>query len=223
MELNQTEIPEHLNKQSNGWRTFGIVIITILVTIGVGYWVINSYLFPSSFNSIQLNKKEQKVLDTKIRVLTNQAQPNKTTTAALQPEAYNETNADRNVYFTERELNALLANSTDLSNKLAIDLSGDLASAKLLIDLDPDFPFIGGKTLKVTAGMELRFFNGKPVAILKGVSVWGVPLPNAWLGNMKNIDLIKELGDSNGFWHGLSEGIEIIEITEGNLHIKLRE
>jgi len=221
MELNQTETPEQVIKQSNGWRTFGIVIITILVTIGVGYWVINSYLFPSSFNSIQLNKKEQKVLDTKIRVLTNQSQSTKTD--VLEPEAYSEANADRNVYFTERELNALLANSTDLSNKLAIDLSGDLASAKLLIDLDPDFPFIGGKTLKVTAGMELRFFNGKPVAILKGVSVWGVPLPNAWLGNMKNIDLIKELGDSNGFWHGLSEGIELIEITEGNLHIKLRK
>jgi len=221
MELNQTETPEQVIKQSNGWRTFGIVIITILVTIGVGYWVINSYLFPSSFNSIQLNKKEQKVLDTKIRVLRNQSQSTKTD--VLEPEAYSEANADRNVYFTERELNALLANSTDLSNKLAIDLSGDLASAKLLIDLDPDFPFIGGKTLKVTAGMELRFFNGKPVAILKGVSVWGVPLPNAWLGNMKNIDLIKELGDSNGFWHGLSEGIELIEITEGNLHIKLRK
>jgi len=221
MELNQTETPEQVIKQSNGWRTFGIVIITILVTVGVGYWVINSYLFPSSFNSIQLNEKEQKVLDTKISVLTNQSQSPKTD--VLEPEAYSETNADRNVYFTERELNALLANSTDLSNKLAIDLSGDLASAKLLIDLDPDFPFIGGKTLKVTAGMELRFFNGKPVAILKGVSVWGVPLPNAWLGNMKNIDLIKELGDSNGFWHGLSEGIELIEITEGNLHIKLRK
>ena len=35
----------------------------------------------------------------------------------------------------------------------------------------------------------MRYANGRPVMVLKGVSVWGVPLPNAWLGNLKNIDL----------------------------------
>ena len=70
---------------------------------------------------------------------------------------------------------------TDLAERLVIDLADDVASAKLLIDLDPDFPFLGGKTLKVNAGAELAYENSRPIVVLKGVSVWGVPIPNAWL------------------------------------------
>ena len=117
----------------------------------------------------------------------------------------------------------MLAHNTDLANKLAIDLSDNLASAKLLVDLDPDMPVLGGKTLKVTAGIELHIGKGKPMAILKGVSVWGVPLPNAWLGNLKNIDLIKEFGNAGGFWQAVNDGVEELEITEGKLRVKLKK
>jgi len=81
-------------------------------------------------------------------------------------------------------LNALLAKNTDLSEKLAIDLSQDLASAKLLFPLDEEFPLLGGKTLKVTASLELAYRGERPVVALRGISLWGVPIPNAWLDNM---------------------------------------
>jgi hypothetical protein len=71
--------------------------------------------------------------------------------------------------------------------------------------------------------MELRLIKGKPSAVLKGVSVMGVPLPNAWLGNMKNINLIKEFGQAGGFWQAINEGVEVIEVKEGRLRIKLKE
>ena len=120
-------------------------------------------------------------------------------------------------------INSLLAHNTDLADKLALDLSGNLASAKLLVKLDPDFPILGGKTLKVSAGMEMSMSKGKPRAVLKGVSVWGVPLPNAWLGNMKNTDMFAAFGDDGGFWQALQEGVESIDIQEGQLKIKLKE
>ena len=91
------------------------------------------------------------------------------------------------------------------------------------MNLDPDFPVLGGKTLKVTAGMEIKLSNGKPSFILKGVSVWGVPIPNAWLGNLKNTDLNKEFGEAGGFWQAINEGVEEIAVKEGKLHIKLKE
>ena len=124
---------------------------------------------------------------------------------------------------TERELNALLAKNTDLAQKLAIDLSDDLASAKLLVPLDPDFPFLGGKTLKVTAGVELRYSNKQPVVIIRGVSIWGVPIPNAWLGGIKNIDLVSEFGMERGFWRILAAGVENIRIADGRLSVTLKE
>lgn len=209
------------SSQNSGWRTFGIVVITIAVTLGAAYWFVTAYLFPESFTPVVLDQHEQQVLEHKIQRITGAPVAN--SQQSLEPEAYTEAAASREIHFSEKELNALLASSTDLASKLVIDLSDNLASAKLLVDLDPDFPFIGGKTLKVTAGMEISLINGKPGAILKGVSVWGVPLPNAWLGNMKNADLSKEFGQSGGFWQALNEGIDEIEVKQGELRIKLKE
>ena len=199
----------------------GIVVLVVVA----GYWVFTQYLFPTSFTPVELSQQEQQQLDKKLNQLGIATMPaaSNRQREPLTPEPYRERDADREIFFTEKELNALLAHNTDLANKLAIDLSDNLASAKLLIDLDPELPVLGGKTLKVTAGMELRLGKGKPVAILKGVSVWGVPLPNAWLGNLKNIDLIKEFGDAGGFWQAINQGVEEMEITEGKLRIKLKK
>lgn len=205
---------------SNAWRTFGIVVITMAITLGVGYWVVNAYLFPSAFTPVELSQKEQQRLEQKLQHLGGLSSSKQTT---LEPEIYSEEGASREIHLSEKELNGLLAKNTDLASKLAIDLSDNLASAKLLIHLDPDLPFLGGNTLKLSAGMELSLIDGKPMASLRGVSVWGVPLPNAWLGNMKNTNLIKEFGEAGGFWQAISEGVEEIEVKEGHLRIKLKE
>jgi len=105
---------------------------------------------------------------------------------------------------------------------LVIDLSDNLASAKLLFQIDPDFPFFGSKVMRLNMGLELAFAQGRPIVKLRGVSAWGVPLPNAWLGHLKNIDLIKEFGDNNGFWQGFAEGIDYINVSEGQLIVKLK-
>ena len=213
--------PAPTTPPGNGWRTFGIVVITVVITLGLAYWVVTAYLFPSAFTPVELSTKEQQRLDQKLQRLGGS--PASSTQQPLQPEAYTEAGASRNIDFSEKELNALLANNTELASKLAIDLSDNLASAKLLVPLDPELPVLGGKTLKVTAGMELSLGQGRPRAVLKGVSVWGVPLPNAWLGNMKNIDLIGEFGEAGGFWQAINDGVETIEVKEGKLSIKLKE
>ncbi len=211
----------------NGWRTFGIVVITVFITVSAGYWLVTSYLFPTSFTPVVLSEKEQQRLDQKLERLGRSsgttAKNNSGTQKPLEPEAYSEVGASHDIDFSEKEFNALLAKNTDLASKLAIDFSDNLASAKLLVNLDPDFPVLGGKTLKVTAGMEIKLSNGKPSFILKGVSVWGVPIPNAWLGNLKNTDLNKEFGEAGGFWQAINEGVEEIAVKEGKLHIKLKE
>jgi hypothetical protein len=209
----------------NGWRTFGIVVITVFITASVGYWLVTSYLFPDAFTPVVLSEKDQLRLDQKLERLGIGTGGNTgaSTQKTLEPEAYSEAGASRDIDFSEKEFNALLAKNTDLASKLAFDFSDNLASAKLLVNLDPDFPVLGGKTLKITAGMEIKLANGKPSAILKGVSVWGVPIPNAWLGNLKNTDLNKEFGEAGGFWQAINEGVEEIKVQEGKLHIKLKE
>jgi len=116
----------------------------------------------------------------------------------------------------------MVAKNTDLADKLAIDLAQDMISIKLLIPLDPDFPVLGGKTYKVKAGAELAYKVGRPVVKLKGVSLMGVPMPNSWLGGLKNIDLVKEYGVDEGFWKSFSDGVESIGVEEGALQVKLK-
>ena len=217
-------------------KTLLLVGVVAIVPSGLTAWVVVKYLFPREFKPVELSVKEEQVLDAKLQRLQSppsDAKADRTASTVshgtndkasgpLEPEPYSEDDARRQIHFSERELNALLARNTDLAHKLAIDLSDDLASAKLLLPLDPEFPFIGGKTLKVTAGLALGYTNGQPIVKLKGISLWGVPLPNAWLGGIKDIDLVERFGAEGGFWQAFAAGIEYIRVEEGRLGIKLK-
>jgi hypothetical protein len=223
----------------------GAMVLTVLLTV----FAIKTWLFPSPFTPVELSQQEEQRLEQKLSrfdgvasspsshdrngsATTNAQSRSQSFTpqlddydaqGSLKPEAYSEEGANREITFTERELNGLLANNTDLAEKMAVDLAADLVSLRLLIPVDPDFPIMGGKTLRVRAGAELAYRDGKPVVVLKGVSVMGVPIPNAWLGGLKNIDLMQEFGGEPGFWQSLGEGVESIQVRDGELYVKLKE
>ena len=206
---------------SIGWlKITGIVVLATSIATAVAIWLVSSYLFQKELTPVTLSQKEEQRLNTKLDRLDSYRSSGRDT---LTPERYSEENANRELVLSEKELNALLAKNTDLARKLAIDLSDDLASAKLLIPLEDDFPVLGGKTLRVNAGLELAYANGRPVVILKGVSIWGTPIPNSWLGNLKNVDLVREFGGQDGFWKSFAEGIDEIKVEEGSLRIRLKE
>lgn len=71
--------------------------------------------------------------------------------------------------------------------------------------------------------MELAYRADRPVVILRGVSIMGVPLPNAWLGGLKNIDLVEQFGTDQGFWQAFADGVESIHVQEGRLQVLLKE
>lgn len=209
-----------------------IVLLTVLVTVAVTYWVVRTYVYARDFQPVQLDVREQQVLDAKLRRLGYDPAPAAGPAAGpaaksdqdwLRPERYDEAGAERVVSFSERELNGMIANNPDLARRMAVDLDQDLVSARLLVPFDPDFPILGGKTLRVAAGVELAFRDTRPVVVLKGVSVMGVPIPSAWLGGLKNIDLVSEFGDQGGFWHGFAEGVEEVSVEQGRLRVLLRE
>ncbi len=209
-------------------QLLGIVLVAMLVTIGITLWLVKVYLFPSEFTPVTLSSQEQQTLSRKLEQLDQVAEPSSRSDRNgadddMTPQPYSEEGASREVRFSERELNALLASNSDLARKVAIDLSDDLISAKILVPVDPDFPIFGGKTLRVRTGVEFAYQDGRPVVRLKGVSLMGVPLPNAWLGGLKNIDLVKQFGTDEGFWKAFSDGVAAVKVEEGNLMLELKE
>lgn len=213
-------------------KVVGIVIAAMLLTMAGTLLIIKSWLFPSPFEPVVLSKSEEQQLERKLDRLERvgggqRTAPERTierpTTEDLRPEPYSEEGASREIRLNEREINGMIGQNPDLATRMVVDLSENLVSVKLLIPVDPDFPIMGGKILKVRAGAELAFRNERPVVILRGISVMGVPLPNAWLGGLKNIDLIQEFGTDPGFWKGFADGVAAIEVREGSLRIVLKE
>ncbi len=215
-------------EKRSGMPVWAIVLITMILTLLVTVLVIRYYFWPSPFSPTELSQGEEQRLEQKLQKVIPgfefaDGASNGASNARLEPSPYSEEGVDRTVSFSERELNALLAKNTDLAEQLAVDLSPELLSATLLVPVDPDFPILGGKTVRVKSGMQLSFSGDRLVARLKGVSVMGVPLPNDWLGGLKNVDLVEQFGDQGGFWEAFAGGIESLSIANGKIQLELKE
>ncbi|HSB06373.1 MAG TPA: arginine N-succinyltransferase [Thermodesulfobacteriota bacterium] len=231
--MSDKNVPEPVVKKSRfGLRkVLGVLALVILVTALLTVWWVKHNIYASKFTPTALTIKEQKALDSKMAKLEATANKGPVVLkkkrqdkgAPLEPEPYSEEGAKREISLTEKELNALIANNPEVAQRVAIDLSENLISVKLVVPMDEEIPILGGKTLRLNLGVILGFENGRPVIALKGVSLGGIPLPNAWLGNLKNRNLVKEFGAEDGFWKLFSDGVADLKVQEGHILINLKE
>lgn len=213
-----------------------IMLVTALLSAGGAFWWAKRYLYAKEHQPVALSTEEQQTLETKLERLEQAAMGGE----ALPPappegqgdlsgqepgaEAYSEEGASREIELTERELNALIAkNDPEVAKNFAVDLSKDLVSLKVVLPMEEDAPFVGGKTVRIKAGFGVAYAEGQARLVLKGVSLGGIPLPNAWLGNLKGKDFVEEFGSSGGIWKQFSDGIEQLEVSDGRLRVKLKE
>uniref|UniRef100_UPI0040567CD2 arginine N-succinyltransferase n=1 Tax=Candidatus Electronema sp. TaxID=2698783 RepID=UPI0040567CD2 len=210
-------------------QLLAVAAAAMLLTAAGAALAVKIWLFPQSLKPVVLDQQEERRLEEKLERLEAFSVPSAPQQGdfeedgRLRSERYSEDGASREISFSEREINSLLAKNTDLADKLAVNFSDNLISLRLLLPLDPNFPVMGGKTLRLRAGAELSYRDGRPAVILKGVSLMGVPLPNAWLGGMKNIDLMQEFGGQPGFWQSLGAGLESVSVQDGKISLRLRE
>lgn len=223
-------------------RRFGCLQVTllllaaVLITAVVSVWAARTYLYPSPLEPVVLSVPEQQVVQEKLRRLREPgaALPRtgderrapadrRAPDGPLTPEIYREDPAARVLYFTQRELNGLIAENPDLAERVALHLSEDLVSATVLVTLPPDFPVMPGRTVRVNAGLGLQHEQGRLAVVLRGVSVMGVPLPDAWLGGLKGRDLVALYGEEPGFWRAFAEGVADLRVEEGRLRVELAE
>ncbi|MDR3089400.1 MAG: arginine N-succinyltransferase [Desulfobulbaceae bacterium] len=217
-------------------KMLAIVAMAMLLTMAATLWLIKLWLFPAPIAPVALSPVEEQHLQTKLDRLAawqlderggeiaSTSRDKAKAKAIAAPTPYSEDAAARRLVFSERELNAIIGNNPRLSGKAAVDLSQDLVSVTLLIPTKADAPIIGGQAMRVKVGLTLASRDGRPVVALRGVSMLGVPMPNAWLGTLKkkNIDLVKEYGADGGFWRAFADGVERINIEDGQAEIILK-
>lgn len=227
----------HIQKSFASTRTFSgkqvivFVGLAVLATALVTMWWVNQYLFAKMFEPTRLGVAEQQVLDAKMAPLLHKTDAGSSvpqsalpaTDTPFEPERYSESRANREIRLTEREVNALLAKDSEMARHMAVDLSDDLLSVTLVVPVNKEMPLVGGKMLKLNFGLSLSFVDGKPVVVMRGIRVGGIPLPGAWWGDIKNINLVEEYGGSGGFWDHFAKGVENLKIQNGELHVTLKE
>lgn len=185
----------------------GIVLAVVVLVAGIAWWWYNRPIRP-----VVLSEGEKQVLEEKVEAI-QRADP------ALPDEPRYERGA-KEIVITERELNGLLNEQTKLGDKLSFELATDAIHARVETDLDPDLPVVGGKTLKARA----RFLvsqDGEGVHFsIDDVTVWGISLPNDWLGGLKGRDLIGEVMGGNG---GGMAGVKSLQVRPGTIRVELKE
>jgi len=232
--MSPEKISDPQNQPRTRWlRILGISAAVCIVMTVLGVLWVRYNLYASPFTPTRLSEHEQQVLNEKLDYLERGIQrqnlnpdskPDETNgEGRLNPEPYKEDVSKREIRISEKELNSLIAKDDETARRVAIDLSRDMVSLKVLIPVDQDSPILGGKTIRLSCGITLRHYAGKPVVALRGVSIGGVPIPNAWLGGIKNTDLVREFGEQGGFWDTFPKGIENIRVSDSSLYIKLKE
>ena len=192
----------------------GIVLGSAGIAAASTAWWVKHNIYASNFQPVALTQTEQAGLDGKLKVLGQNAAP-----AAVDPEV-----AKRTMSISEKEINAFLAQQ-GLGEQVKVELTEGAAAAVMVIPVDKDAPFVGGTTLRLRVAFGAHMDKDKHLSLsLSDVHVGGIPMPNAWLGYLKGLDLMsKSSMKSDPAVEGFLAGIRDFKIERGNMQIVLNE
>lgn len=178
------------------------IIVVLLVGIGMNLW------FNRPIKPVQLDAAEKTAVQSKLE-------------AVQEPTRRGYEKGAKEIILTERELNGLLNENTDLGKTLSFELVKDAVHARYETDLDKDLPVVGGRRLKAKARFFIKTTGDRPELVLDDLTVYGVSLPNDWLGGLKGHDLFGDALGRKG--SGQLAGVESVQVENGQIRIKLKE
>lgn len=206
-----------ISKPKSRGRTVLIVLGVLLLCCGLTAaataWWVKRNVYASPMSPVSLTATEEAQLQQKISVLENApAEP------AVPPEE-----AKRTLVLTQKEVNAYLAKQ-GLGESVKVDLKKDALAVNTLIPVPPDAPLLGGTTLRIRVALAAAMDENHKLALqVQDISLGGVPLPNAWLGDIKGVNLVTSEIHSNPTLKRFFDGIKEMDLEDGSLRVVLNE
>ena len=211
------------------WGCGGLLafLVIIVATVAITIWWIQRPIKP-----VVLSAAEKKVVDAKLQqvrsapVSSREVRPSPLTRGdtPLNP-APTSTRVyvpgGKDLRLTERELNGLLNQNTDLGQTVRLELDTDAINAYLAVPIPKDFPVGGGRMFRARGRFRLSLSKDQaPVAMLEDVTVLGLSLPKEWLGGVKGKNL---LADAMGERHDSPtwKGIKSLRIVPGAIVLEV--
>lgn len=220
-------------RKKGRWLLYGCgsllaFLLIIVATVAITIWWIQRPIKP-----VVLTPQEKQVVEEKLKTAQggNDSRSIRRPDTPLEaPEQRKAQEPDRvytpgskSIRLTEREINGLLNENTDLGRSVRIEFGRDAVNAYIAVPIPQDFPVGGGRTFRARGRFALSIGSGgAPFASLEDVTVLGLSLPKAWLGGIKGENL---LADAAGSKDGkpLLRGIKSLHVEPGALVLEVED
>ena len=220
-----------------GCLTAIVLCLIIAATAGVTAWMVKRSLNPKPIEPTVLTVEEQQVFEEKMEIVMEAQDDSPAGTLVEQPavetgtqilEAVEEVEEDEDfirkpLVLTERELNSLIGHNTDLADKVYVTLRRNKIQFKGNFPVPDDFPILGGKTIRINVRSHLELVDGRLELRIENIALGGIPIPGAWIQDIKGKDLLSEAFSDDDFVRALSDGVESLEVEDGQIVLMLAE
>jgi len=178
--------------------------------------------FAASLQPVRLAAAESRSLEAKLHLLET-AGLGLTPGAALAAGPSGE--AERTLSVSGREINAFLA-ERGLGENFQVELARDLLHLTTVVPIPADsgLPLLAGTTLRVRLSLAVMAdVAGGLHFSIRDVRLGGVPLPDAWLGEIKGVNLLDQNLNQDPAVQRLLNGIRDLEVHPDGIRLRLRE
>jgi hypothetical protein len=219
------------------WPLYGCGALLTLMLIIVASVVVTVWWIQRPIKPVVLTPQEKAAVEQKLRAVEDAKAPPAIPNRAVQSSnsadsARTEPNQAQDrpyvpgskvLKLTEREVNGLLNQNTDLGKSVRLEFARDAINAYLAVPIPQDFPVGGGKMFRARGRFRVSLGNGgTPYAILEDVTVFGLSLPKAWLGGLKGENLLSDaMGERNG--SPPLKGVKSLRVEPGALVIEVED
>lgn len=218
-----TPVPKRRRWLLYGFGALLALALLICATVAITVWYIQRPIKP-----VVLSATETAAVEAKLQ---NFSEPTGEVKRTLIPEGEKtRTELDRPyvpgskvLRLTERELNGLLNANTDLGQTVRLEFGRDAINAYVAAPIPEDVPILGGKMFRARGRFRVALTNGAaPYAILEDVTIFGLSLPQAWLGGLKGQNLLSEvIGERHGT--PVLQGIKSLRVEPGALVLEVAD
>lgn len=191
-------------------------LLLVIATFAILLWWSQRPIKP-----VVLTEAERTTLEQKLDVI--EATPSAAAPAEADKPDRSYTPGGHTLILSEREINGLLNENTELGETVRLEFARDAIHAYIAAPIPEDVPVVGGRVFRARGRFRLSLpENATPVAVLEDVTVYGVSLPNAWLGGMKGENLLADvIGADND--KPLLQGVKSLRLEPGALVLELEE
>ena len=201
------------------------LVITLIVLLGLagiataaaGIWWKTNF-DPAPFKPVALNAQEQQDFDKKLAVFTGAQPP-----AAAEPAPT--TNLEkRTLVLTEKEVNAWLAKN-ELGESVHVRFQNGKIAADGILTLPQDLPVLAGQKVRIKVALAAHLDDRSRhfALLIEDVTVGGMSLPNAWIGELKGTNLVDQSAKVDPAMEQFLKGIRQFEIKDGHAEVMLNE